>query len=66
MDPTVVLRDIREQIKAYEALAENDLTDTPILRTADHIIDNITALDEWISKGGHAPADWPLVGMARS
>ena len=60
MDPDTVLTDLRELVAMYR---DGDVADE--LVWAEQIAENVAALDEWLSKGGHAPSAWPLVVMAR-
>ena len=71
MDPNEALRRLREVMPRLRAWDEREgWTQSAALLTqhdADcrEAADCFEALDEWLTKGGHAPAAWPLVGMAR-
>lgn len=60
MDPDKALEGLRELVDAYN---RDDVADP--LAHVEMLVESFEALDEWLSKGGHAPSAWPLVVMAR-
>lgn len=57
MDPDATLEYIRDCVKRYHAASERGDADA-----AEHFADStaeaFAALDEWMSRGGFAPAAW--------
>lgn len=51
MDPTVTLAKIRELLAWPHALDG---------QSADELVDLVRALDEWITRGGFLPEQWPV------
>lgn len=51
MDPDAAVRRIREIINNYDkASDEHEL--------ASELVDLVSGLDQWLSKGGHLPYQW--------
>jgi len=61
MDPNQALADARQAVEDYRNAGSLGMEGD----AADRLVEAFTALDEWIVNGGFAPADWPLVGIAR-
>lgn len=62
MDPYRALNDLREAIKEYNVLIDNDTESAPraaIEDTLERLVRAAEALDGWMSKGGFSP--WPRV-----
>lgn len=64
MDPDETLRQIRLLIAQLNA--EDGNPPYPLfVQHARDLAEAVENLDAWITAGGSAPSDWPLVGMAR-
>jgi hypothetical protein len=62
MDPDAALLALREALESAQHQMDED-TDHPRFCVVDNgtvasIIEHAEALDEWLSRGGVAPADW--------
>lgn len=55
MDPDTVLADIRE---LAAKLTSDDQRAADLVDVALDLADRVTALDEWLSRGGSLPAAW--------
>jgi len=61
MDPNQALADARRAADDYDKATSIDQE----ADAAERLTAAFNALDQWLSNGGFAPADWPLVVMAR-
>lgn len=67
MDPNETLRIIRALIRQLrvEAPTPTRPAAPEYVQHARDLAEHVAALDEWLMNGGFAPADWPLVSIAR-
>lgn len=61
MDPDEALKRCRELAKRVEDATYAEECEVAGLDLAEQF----KALDEWLSKGGFAPREWPLVSMGK-
>ena len=62
MDPTTCLDEIRRlvhEINFYRDLATPH-GDAEVTSLGYALTEHVEALDEWITKGGHLPSQWPV------
>jgi len=57
MDPNATLEAIRDAIKEIESTFVESAADEP-WGAYERLLENVIALDGWISKGGFLPAAW--------
>lgn len=55
MDPNECLRQIRDLVRQVEMSAN---TGAPHFQLALELAERVTALDEWLTKGGFVPSAW--------
>lgn len=54
MDPDETLKRLREALKVMDTTRSmNELMTASVV-----VLETMTALDEWITKGGYLPKDW--------
>ena len=54
MDPNATLKEIRALMDSMVCRERGDIAQRDTL----HLVDLVTALDEWLTKGGFSPEPW--------
>jgi len=65
MDPTKNLAELRKMYARLITMMDDDVPSVPLYVISEISYDlaaHIEALDEWISRGGHLPAQWTSKG----
>ncbi len=57
MDPNAALVTVREQLAAFQGLTDSDVYSDADW-DLDALIESVSALDEWLSRGGFLPTSW--------
>lgn len=63
MDPNVALVDIRQLI---EIVQDPNVNAAGKITAGRRLAEKFQALDEWLSRGGFPPRDWPVAPPAQS
>jgi hypothetical protein len=62
VDPTEALKRIRGFLHSVDAIVDGPAEDTSVatmMDTLEALRDQVRALDEWLSRGGFLPDQWP-------
>jgi hypothetical protein len=58
MDPNETLNTIRKMIYSWEDTGLSFMTAADAGEFIDELVENVVALDDWLTNGGFRPDDW--------